>query len=389
MDLNPHCPIDIDLAWEILANSCKDFLIPYSSGIFDFIIPTYDAILLSLYTGAFFGYDENSSVNLSLDYFEHPEAVYKKRMGEIGLHPLDYNHIPMFSSSLGKYATALFSDVPKRYLILADSSRYQGNDESLLKDIKTQCKDNDISIHHCIIWPSVARKYNKGFTYGYTESFWEYITAIELRKQGMIVSKFHRGGDLSAFIIPSLLDKIFESKLMDSGFFIEELEMVDYSYQKGSLKNQRYNNYITNGDHIFCVEAESTKFNACLNNKHGAYQVRKYINSSEGFYSGGIVSGPFIEECHFYKGGNIGYVTCNDNGEVICSLPESLNRCINDDASEYVEKYMKATLLKNFSFEERCNIIGISSDKISLKAYFDGMINCSFDEVIYELTHQR
>jgi len=381
MNFHPHHPVDINLARKILTNSCNGFLIPDSTGEFDFIIPTYDAILLSMYTNAFFGCDDASYIGFSKEFLAHPEPYYRERVGEININPLYMNQFPIFSSPLQKYIDILFPNSPIKYLILADSSNFYGDLRRLLEDILSKCEKSGIPIQQCLIWPSVERTYNRQAQYGYAEDFWEYIAAIELRKRGLMISKFNRGGDLSAFMLPKLFEKLVNSKLMNGGIFIQELEMGRDQHQSHSTKDGFDNNFTKNTNQIFCIEAESTQHNACFNRDHGTNQVKKYIRDSKGFYSGGFVSGPFIEEDNFAES-NIGYITCTEEGNVKCSLPNFLPREANEDSCDYVTQYIKNTILTKMTFEERCSLIGISPHNVSLKEYFEKILHYPLDLVI-------
>ena len=72
---------------------------------------------------------------------------------------------------------------------------------------------------------------------------------------------------------------------------------------------------------IYCIEAEPTLNRACNNNEHGLKQVQQYINGSKGFYSAGFVVGPFIGPKDFPNIGTIGYISCNENGEIVFKPP--------------------------------------------------------------------
>jgi len=381
--------IDVETAKKLLKNVC-DFLEIDESGVADFKITNgKEAVLMSLYTGSYYTVDPGAFFLLDENYkFKFIEIASARGATEpLGLATSQDKFfyrgglIPVFSPPISQYFR-FFPDLGKpKFLFMIDSSKYLSrkgylDEELMIKDVIEKAKANGISLSDCVIW----RSYADG-TYG--EDFWEYVSGIVLRNKGYFVTKYMPGGgDLAAYFIPEYLEKLVERGFLNKGAFIEELEMLEFLPKTDfSINNKEYE--------VVCIEAESSEMRTksyYASGNAGVTQLKKYLDEWEAGYTFGFLAGPFTkpDDILLEKEKRVGLISCDENGNLIFYKPEvTLSEYVGNEAKEKIEimkNVIKSSLLKNLSFEERCELIGVKPTNIS--EYFEKILRLDIDTIL-------
>jgi len=387
--------IDVETAKKLLKNVC-DFLEVDESGVADFKITNgKEAVLMSLYTGSYYTDYPGAFFILDEDYkFKFIEVASACGATEpLGLATSQDKFfyrgglVPIFSPPISQYFK-FFPNLSKpKFLFMIDSSKYLSrkvylNEDLMIKDVIEKAKANGISLSDCVLWPSAANG-----TYG--EDFWEYVSGIVLRNKGYFVTKYIlTGEDLTAYFIPEYLEKLVKRGFLNKGAFLEELEMLEFLPKTDfSVNNKEYE--------VVCIEAESSEMRTKSydsSGKAGVTQLLRYLDEWEAGYTFGFVAGPFTELATFTKLTNtlerhrkrVGLISCDENGNLIFYKTEvTLSEDERNKAKEKIEimkKVIKCSLLKNLSFEERCELIGVKPTNIN--EYFEKILSLDIDTIL-------
>lgn len=246
---------------------------------------------------------------------------------------------PLLSSSLNflKMKVPEFFDSQEKYLIFE-------NEKKILEEIE---KNNLNPADFVIFKPGYySERHYSNFV---DESVIEFITSSFLRKEGFIVDKFcpfiTQGADLVAFKIPEVQNKLSELKLITGGFYLNELELLNF-IGKRELAQE-----ITETKSIV-IEAESPTSSARFSQGY-AQLKEKYLPF--GFYDEGYVAIAFEEErLKIINKYDLGLITLTKEGKLIISKcpinygkREMVDRLLKD-----VERIIKLILLKNLPLKE-------------------------------------
>lgn len=286
--------------------------------------------------------------------------------------------MPMLSSALADYLK-LFPDLETpKHLFMIDASKfdyfkvrasdyeyYLGARKRLLGHVLAKVKAAD-----CLLWLS-----DSDGTYG--EAFWEYLSGVVLREKGYLVTFYGlKGGDIFAYNVPEYLEKLRDANFLKKGAFAEELEM---------LRPQPSGESLTQGDRpeLMCIEAESSEMRTrSLSDKEGVGQLRKYLREEER-YTHGFVTGPFTKPADIDRDW-VGLISCDEDGRLIFQKGTPY-RQPSDETSGVVKNIIKATLLRNLTFEERCTLVGLTVTNVhgaSLNEFVEKIENIDIDIIL-------
>jgi hypothetical protein len=398
--------IDIETAKKLLKNVC-DFLEIDKSGIADFkITDGKEAVLMSLYTEAFFILNERYKFKFRpvADAFHSREPLTLIPSQKETWSSSEV--VPIFAPSLSSYFK-FFQDLNKlKFLLMVDGSKYRSSKgyfypERIIEDMANKIKESGLNPTDCLIWHS-----DKDSTYG--EDFWEYISGIVLRNKGYFVTYYTLGGgrlyayyihrsswrnsktlpsgaDLYAYYIPDYIERLMKRRLLNKGAFIEELEMLEFLNIASSPKLHLTK---TNFESVV-IEAESSEMRTrSTSSNSGVGQTLKYLSDPSAGYTHGFVTGPFTKVtdiCEKYRE-KIGLISCDEDGNLIFAEPEAYQKP-QEEKIETIKNVIKCSLLRNLSFEERCKLIGIQPT--NLKNYFEKILSLDIDVILDTLCDNR
>jgi len=378
--------IDVENAKKLLKKVCN-FLEIDESGVADFKITNgKEAVLLSLYSNAFFIFNEKYKFNFRSHGGKFPARE------PLTLVPFQYRLwwlsevAPIFAEPLSKYFKFFPDLVKPKYLFMIDTRKYSKRKydrygrlyyefyiDDAIRDILKKVRANNIHPSDCLIWLS-----DVDGTYG--EEFWEYVSGVVLREKGYFITYYMPGGgDLCAYYIPDYIEKLVKNNLLNKGAFIEELEMLGISNESKPIFTPSKTKY-----EAIVIEAESSDMRTRSGSeKAGVGQVLKYLGE-ESSYTGAIVAGPFTKITDIYGGyrDKVGLISCDDDGNLIFSEPPRY-REPPEEIFEIMKNVIKCSLLRNLSFEERCKLIGISSN--NLGEYFERILSLDIDQIIEKI----
>lgn len=226
-------------------------------------------------------------------------------------------------------------------------------DRKLIEDIKkTEMNLADFIIFH------------DGQYFG--EGIMEYITGSLFRKKGYIVDRFScsliigwGGPDLFAIKYPELQNKLMKIGIIEGGFYLNELELLD-------MLGERKSSAEINNTSVAVIEVESrTQSNRF---SKGYHQLLKYLDCD--CFTEGYVSIPFEEkrarttkgspsELGFVPYLDVGIVTVSEEGEIIvreCTKSYGREDYVNH-ILKIVERVVKLSLLKNLSLQKIFEIL--------------------------------
>lgn len=377
--------IDHETAVELLRKICN-FLTHDHSGIADFkILDGREAILISMYTGAFFIQDLNHKVK-----FRTASQVTESLM----LVPFENNNsgviIPILSRSLSEYLEFFPDILGPKYFFMVDMSKYyppsyfKANTtiyskyyyasimERLSKEILENVTKAGLQPSDCLVWPSGADGV-------YGEDFWCYVAGVVLRDKGYFISDYNLGGgDLSAYFIPEYITTLQSSGLMNKGCFIEELEMLrlkDKSPEKIQMKNYE----------TILIEAESTELRTKSGGEGaGIGQVENYLLNTG--YNKAFVAGPYCSEDNVKYHDMVGLISCDEEGNLIFVEKEPFREA-NPNDIRLIKEVIKCSLLKNLNIEhwfKLCQTI-LGHKPESLSEYFSALLKADLETVVKEI----
>ncbi len=364
--------IDIETAKKLLKNTCK-FLEQHNVADFK-ITDGKEAILMSLYTGAFFILNEKYKFKFRpvADAFHAREPVTLIPSNEEVWSSSEV--APIFAQPLSSYFK-FFPDLMKpKYLFMIKGADYTSRKgffakERMFKETYEKIKENGLNPADCLIWCSTTDN-----TYG--EDFWEYISSIVLRNKGYFVTCYTLGGgDIYAYYISDYIEKLVKNKLLDKGAFIEELEMLNNVKETTfSLSKMNYESIV--------IEAESSEMRTRSGSDNaGVGQALRYLSDWNSGYTHAFTAGPFtkIEDV---RNKNIGLISCDENGNLIFKEGEAY-REPSEEKIEIIKNVIKCSLLRNLSFEERCKLMDISTT--NLNEYFDKILILNIDQILEKI----
>jgi hypothetical protein len=355
------------------------------SGVADFVIrDAKEALLLSAYTSAMLLFNDQYGFKLrAIDGgFSSPgEPVY---FGPYG-GQFGRELIPIFQPPASKYVSLIGNDEPK-YLFIGGNENYLQRPpsfydseaatsffhERLPEAIHRRALGAGIKPTQCLVWPSIDG-----------EDFWEYLSALILRREGYLVSFYgFTTPDIYGYGIPDLVERLVRAGLSDGGFLVEELEMMPCRHEPPSSEAP-----IAPLSAVV-VEAESTDSNLRTHGVNaGAGHIRKYLTSWRAAYTGGVLAGPYttgdeIEcqdpRCHCHS---LGLISCNENGGLVFKKPKFSGPTERTKANlESIRLLAKGLLLKNLNFEKRCELLSLDAKNIS--EYYDRALNVELEKVI-------
>jgi len=380
--------IDIETTKKLLLNVC-DFLEKDKSGIADFVIKNgKEAILLSMYTDAFFLLNEK----FRLKFFPISNLLNGGLLTPtIAISPYyESTYINfLFPEPLFRYFN-IFPELNKpKYLFMVNLEKYvtpsdyyrsipfyELHAKEIFKDVLRKIENTDISPIDCLVWVST---YNG--TYG--EDLWEYIAGVVLRKRGYFITKYSIGGlaDIFAYYIPEYSEKLINSGLINGGIFLEELEMLPLFDNNTNNSNIEVKKRIE----LIEIEAESSDYRTTeYSEKSGVGQVLKYISH----YTSAFVAGPFRKEIDIgeEEREKVGLISCDqDGGLVFCEPKGYLNPL--DTKVRLVENLIKYVLLTNLEFKERYELLwGETRD---LNDYLTSISSLEIDKIIKKIKEER
>ncbi|RLE69577.1 MAG: hypothetical protein DRJ34_00460 [Thermoprotei archaeon] len=354
--------IDVDTAKKVLKNSC-DFL--KEDEIADFkIINGKEAILLSIYTGAFF------LINEKYKFGFRPTLGAWSPKESLCIMPIQEEIwtiseiIPIFGLSLSFYFQFFPTLSKPKYLFIINAREYSRrkydysgrfyyelrDGSKIIKDVLNKIKLNNINPQDCLVWIS-----NPNGTFG--EDFWKYVSGVILREKGYFIT-YYGMGDLSAYYIPEYLKEMVDRGFLKRGAFIEELEMLEKTTPK-------YFKSIKSNYESIVIEAESSDIRVRSHSKKAG--VGQIIEKYLGYESGnnyGIVTGPFCTtytDIHCQNDKclckSIGLISCDENGNPIFLEPKRENVVQLERKIEIIKTLIKCSLLRNLSFKERCELM--------------------------------
>lgn len=377
--------IDIETAKKLLKNVCE-FLEVDKEGVSDFKIKNgKEAVLLSLYTGAFFILNEKYKFKFRpiADAFHAREPLTLIPSQEEVWPSSEI--VPIFAKPFSYYFKFFPNLNSPKYLFMVDGSKYRSasgyfHPERIIEDMNSKIKESGLNPTDCLIWCSDGDG-------KYGEEFWEYIAGIVLRDRGYFVTCYSLGGgDLYAYYVPEYLEKLIKRKFIDKGCFIEELEMF-------SIKNaaKTFSNLMTIKNKFECVviEAESSEMRTRSTAENaGVGQVIKYLLDYEAGYTHGFVAGPFtkVDDIGGEYRNIVGLISCNENGELIFNEPGPY-REPSEKIVEIIKNVIKCSLLRNLSFKERCDIIGVEYRNI--KDYFEKILSLDIDTILDKIEEKQ
>jgi len=378
--------IDFETARKLLVNTC-DFIKEDESGIADFqITDGREAVLLTIYTNAFFLLNENYKFS-----FRGVERVFYARE-PISIVPQQYEGgeseiIPIFAVPLSKYLHCFTKLDDPKYLFLVNGTKYatrkysyygdyyyELDKQRIIKEILQKIKESGVSPSDCVVWIS-----NPDGTFG--EDIWEYVSGIILRKNGYFVTYYGFGGDLSAYYIPEYIQELTRRKLADRGMFLEELEMI--KRRNGGIPVSSEENY-----EFVVIEAESSDQRVRTHSANsGVGQIiNKYLTFTN-IYTRGIVSGPFVTSyqdiiCNDKSCAcrSVGLISCDENGKPVFLPPEERFKEPSEREKEIIRNVIKGCLLRNLTFDERCELLGIKPTDI--KDYFEKILTLEIGTIL-------
>jgi len=384
--------IDIETAKKVLQKTCK-FLESDNSGIADFKISNgKEAIILSLYSEAFFILNEKCKFKFRpvADAFHPREPLTLIPTEKETWAPSEI--ISILALPLSSYFK-FFPDLNKpKYLFMIDATNYAKRkydysgkpyyEDRIIDDVLEKARANNINPTDCLIWIS-----NPDGTYG--EDFWEYVSGIVLRDKGYFITRYTLGGgDLSAYYIPDYRTKLIKEGFITNGAFIEELEMIGIPTKTTSAIGATRTDYES-----IVIEAESSDSRTRQHSgKNGVGQVINYLLDWKVGYTNAFVSGPFTAPEDIHCGNEkcmckfVGLISCKDNGELVFSEPSKKYReqeQLDEKKIEIIKKVIKNSLLRNLSYEERCELIGTSP--INLAEYFEKILTLDIEVIISKL----
>jgi hypothetical protein len=367
--------LDLETAKKVLKNF--DIFREDPSGKADFLISSKDAIILSIYTNAFFLYNERFGIKFNpmvggLSYQEHlqlkPHEADIYRTNEV---------IPILSFPISKYLELFPAFGEQKYLFLVEPHASKSgwiNTEYSIQELMKRIKDNGLNPLDCIVWFS-------GLEQSYGEDFWEYVAGLTLREQGHFVGYYTiGGGDVYAYYIPEYLKQFIEKGLLTKGAFLEELQLFPLNQTKS--KNFEFREIVDTA----CIEAESTE-NRTRSHAQGSGigQLMKYIYSSS-FYTKGFVTGPFCKKEEFDKE-DVGLVSCDENGNIVFKESKHFWDA-KPQHIDAIKTLIKSALLFNLSTEERFDLVSeIIGQKIKpqLHEYFESIPKADIGTIIEKL----
>lgn len=378
--------IDIGTGKKLLKNVC-DFLEVDESGIADFkITDGKEAVLMSLYGGAFFVLEEGYKFKF------RPVASKFSAQEPVTLIPLEEKVwsssevAPIFARPLSHYFKFFPELNEPKYLFIIDptNGKYRTGRKryfdihKVVLDIKERIKSTDIKLSDCLIW--ITNEYEgEDLRVGFGEEFWEYIAGIVLRNKGYFVTHYSLGGDdLFAYYIPDYLEKLIKRGFLEKGGFIEELEMLRIPNASSSSKVPT----IKNTFELVVIEAESsdkrTRSRARSKNSSGIGQLLGYLEDYNAGFTHGFVAGPFTTIDDVPEE-NIGLISNDEDGNLIFKEPKPY-RTPSEEKIEIIKNVIKCSLLRNLTFEERCELIGCNPT--NLKDYFEKILSLDIDTIL-------
>jgi len=378
--------IDIETAKKLLKKVCN-FLEIDESGVADFKITNgKEAVLMSLYSGAFF------ILNGKYKFKFRPVADAFHAREPLTLIPSQKDVwsssevVPIFVEPLSTYFKFFPDLVRPKYLFMVNAMNYSKKKydnsgrpyyelyttDGIIKDILEKIRANNICPTDCLIWIS-----NADGTYG--EDFWEYVSGVVLRERGYFVTCYTLGGgDLYAYYIPDYIEKLVENNFLSKGAFIEELEMLGISNETKSTFTMSKTKYES-----IVIEAESSEMRTRSNSPNaGVGQALKYLSDWKAGYTGAFVTGPFTKVTDIYEKDKVGLISCDEDGNLIFSEPSTYKEP-SEEKIEIIKNVIKCSLLRNLSFEERCKLIGISPT--NLNEYFDKILSLDIDKILEKI----
>jgi len=383
--------IDIETARRLLRNTCS-FLEQDERGIADFVIADgKEAIILTIYTNAFFVIDEKYKLKFRPSLGDWSP---KESFSLLPLHEGEWftdSIIPVYSSPLKSYIDMFPSLMRTKYLFMVDGRNYSRRKydqtgrfyyefyekEQIIKDILQKAKENNIHPSDVVVWIS-----NADGTYG--EDFWEYIAGITLREKGYFITRYGEG-DLSAYSIPEYLDTLVKHGFLEKGCFVEELEMLKQSGVKRAVT------YPSSYESIV-IEAESSRERVKSHNSSGRAGVGQIIHKYLTYENGnnyGIVTGPYCTgyediHCHDEKCSckSVGLISCDERGSPVYLPPKREYYSKTKEKIELVKLLIKSVLLKNLPFNKRQGLVGRANRP---EEYLKKLLDIDIDSIVEEL----
>lgn len=217
------------------------------------------------------------------------------------------------------------------------------------------------------------------------EPLMTYIVSSFLRKKGFIVDGFNealgRGGDLFAFKIPELQNKLINSGIVEGGFYLNELELPSKVSEDHKIQERK----------SIVIEVESptasSRFGA---GKKQLLTKPGYLTC--GYFNEGYVAVPFQEEKAKSMGGRpeelgfipeeeVGIFTLDQQGNIIFEeCPKKYGEeTKSNELIEDIGRIIKLTLLKNLSLRQVFDVFPIARSFYDLYFAVDKM---GLDEII-------
>jgi len=377
--------IDHETAIKLLRKICN-FLTYDDSGAADFkILDGKEALLISMYTGAFFIQDLNHKVEFRTapHTIEPPMLVPFNNDDSGGM-------IPILSHPLSEYFEFFPDILGPKYFFMVNMSKYYPPSyfkatttihskyyhasimERVIKEPLEKATRAGLQPSNCLVWPS-------GTDGVYGEDFWCYVAGVVLRDKGYFISRYNLGGgDLSAYFIPECLATFQKRGLISNGCFIEELEML---MQKDKLPEKlQMKNYET-----VLLEAESTELRTKSGGEGtGIGQVEKYLLNTN--YNKAFVAGPYCNEDTVKYNDKVGLISCDEEGNLIFVEKEPFREA-NPNDIRLIKELIKCSLLKNLNIERRfklCQTI-LGHKPESLSEYFNALLKVDLEIVVEEI----
>ncbi len=341
-----------------------------------FKIPIYEAIYMSQVMGPPEPRDFNTwwirpfTIAIPTEdgkVLRFPNPCPSVLIGEIFMKDttMDLQLNPMLSPSLNfiKKSAPEFFNSAEKYLLF-------GNESSLVEQIKAE----GLNLTDFVLFKEGREsRTKKGLMRRYMdEPILEYITSSFFRSKGFIVDKFDKHltillpgqeklPDLFAIKIPDLQNKLMDLKVIDGGFYLNELELLGLLGGRGRGERIQEAKSI-----VIEVESptDSSRFSAGRKQvlgHLGGYNKTGYLEFE--CYNEGYVALPFeedrpfggkAEELGFIPEENIGLVTISKEGEIILrDCPKSYGRKEKiRELLRNVERIVKLTLLKNLPLSQ-------------------------------------
>ncbi|UZE94299.1 MAG: hypothetical protein IB618_01875 [Candidatus Pacearchaeota archaeon] len=367
--------MDIETAKKFLRRNFEIFK-NYNKELRVFKITGKEAFLLSMYSEAFFILDETyhfkfsrnfNSVSADLETVD----VIKQEWDNDFCVP-----IPIFSAPASYYFQKFIDLNNEKYLFLIDKREFIKGKKNpwfdfkeLVGYLKNRISDNKtIGLKDCIIWLTSSNG-----TFG--EDFWEYVGGLVLKEKGYIVTGYKLStNDLAAYYIPDYINKLVKRGFLSKGAFIEELEMLEQKSNNIKLDLPEIKDF-----ELVAIEAESSDINTKKDDT--GHHAIKYLSDYRAGYTHAFTVGPFVKASN-YQNPKIGLISFDEtkNFELVFRPGNGNEDKVREERVELIKNLIKCSLLKNLTFEERCELIGIQPT--NLRDYFKKILNLDIDIIL-------